>query len=77
MTVGELKKKLKDVDDDLLIVSYQSDMEKHGIQKAHFRPEVIKVKEVKVSTYDRFDYTDYSYTTYERDENGTMEVLYM
>lgn len=77
MTVGELKEKLKDVPDDLLVVEYHSDMEKHGIMQAFPACEIMQVKECKVKTYDRFDYIDYTYTVYERDAKGDKEVFYI
>ena len=77
MTVGELKEKLKNVPDDLFIVEYHSDMEKHGIMQAFPICEITRVKERKIQTYDRFDYTSYSYTVYEQDKNGNKEVFYI
>ena len=75
MTVGELKERLKDVDDDMLIVSYQNGMERSGILKAYPCAEVIRVKEVKKSTWDRFDGGDYTYTAYEKDKHGNKKVF--
>ena len=75
MTVGELKERLKNVDDNMLIVSYQNGMEKSGILKAYPYAGVIKVKEVEKSTWDRFDGTDYTYTAYEKDKHGDKEVF--
>ena len=77
MTVGELKEKLKDVPDDLLIVEYHHDMEKEGIMEACPICEIMRAKERKMQTYDSFDYTDYTYTVYERDTEGDKEVFYI
>ena len=77
MTVGELKEKLKDVPDDLLVVEFHNNMEKQGIMKAFPSCEIMRVKERKIHTYDRFDYTDYTYTVYERDNKGDKEVFYI
>ena len=77
MTVGELKKKLENVPDNLLIVEYHNDIEKHGIMQAFPACEIMRVKEHKVQTYDRFDYTDYTYTVYENDAEGDKEVFYI
>jgi len=75
MTVGELKKKLKDIPDDLLIVSYQSDMEKSGIMKAYPSCKIIKCKEVERKTWDRFDGENYTYKTYKEDNDGDIELF--
>lgn len=77
MTVGELRERLKNVDDNMLIVSYREDMEERGILEAHPYAGVIKVKEVEKSTWDRFDGIDYTYTAYERDKHGNKEVFYL
>ena len=77
MTVGELKERLKDVDDDMLIVSYQDNMEMSGILRAYPYAGVIKVKEVKKSAWDRFDGENYTYTAYEKDKHGDKEVFYL
>lgn len=63
-TVGELKKLLADIPDNTPIVQYHSDMERSGympggyLRKEAFNP-------VTKQTWDRFDGTDYSYTSYE------------
>lgn len=74
MTVGEYKKLLAAIPDELEIVGYQSDMERCGIMPMYARPRVIKVKEVTHETWDRFDGTDYTYTTLEESPDGTKEV---
>lgn len=52
-------------------------MERHGIMEESFYGKVVKVKEEKASTWDRFDGTDYTYTRYVEDKNGDKEVFYM
>lgn len=76
MTVGELKKILENVPDNLEIVSYQNSMEKSGIQKAYPQCKIIRVKEEVRHTWDRFDGEDYFYTVYEKDKEGDKEVFY-
>ena len=77
MKVGDLKKMLENIPDDLVIVGYESDMERHGIMETSFCGKVVKVKEEKVSTWDSFDGTNYTYTRYVEDKNGDKEVFYM
>jgi len=77
MKVRDLKKLLENVSDDLDIVGYESDMERHGIMEKSIYGKVVKVKTEKVSTWDRFDGTDYTYTRYVEDKNGDKEVFYM
>ena len=77
MTVGELKEKLKDVPDDLLIVSFEQDMETCGIRPAYPSCRVMKCKKKTKHSYDRFDGTDYSYTVYEEDARGDERVFYI
>ena len=72
-TVKELKEMIKDLPDDMKIVQYQEGMEKRGFLEGAF----IKVEKripVEVETYDRFDYTKYSYKRYEFDVDG-IEML--
>lgn len=75
MKVKELIEKLKQFDENMEIVAYESDMERSGIQPVNVYPRVIKVKEVTKSTWDRFDGTDYTYTTYAQSGTGDKEVL--
>lgn len=77
MKVGELKKLLENVPDDLVIVSHQSDMERSGIMEKSFYGKVVKVKEETRHTWDRFDGIDYDYTVFREDKNGDKEVFYM
>lgn len=71
-SVGELKKMLAGVPDDTKVVAWQQDMERCGCRPgASFNLE--KRSPVERRTYDRFDYTDYTYTVYDRDvENGEL-----
>ena len=73
-TVGELKKALANVADDIKIVSYQENMETCGYREG-VSMSLDKRSPIEKQTYDRFDYTDYSYVVYERDdENGEAVV---
>ena len=68
-SVGELKKILAEIPDDTKVVAWQQDMERCGCRPgASFSLD--KRSPVERRTYDRFDYTDYTYTVYEQDENG-------
>lgn len=72
-TVGELKKLLEDLDDNTIIVCYESSMERCGYRKGVFvRKEKRSVREY--STQDAFDGTSYTYEIYVSDSNGE-EVL--
>ena len=68
-SVGELKKMLANIPDDTKVVAWQENMETCGCRLgASFSLD--KRSPVERRTYDRFDYTDYTYTVYEQDENG-------
>ena len=77
MTVGELKAKLKDVPDDLLVVSLEHDMERSGIMKSYPACKILKCKEVERKTWDRFDGDDYTYKVFVEDKDGTIEVFWL
>lgn len=73
-TVGELKKVLANVADDVKIVSYQENMETCGYQHGA-SINLDKRSPIEKQTYDRFDHTDYTYEVYEKDnENGEAVV---
>ena len=59
-TVGELKEFLEHLPEDMTIVHYQRDMEKSGWFEGVTLQVTNMSKEVH-QTWDRFDYTDYSY----------------
>lgn len=68
-SVGELKKMLANIPDDTKVVAWQENMETCGCRLgASFSLD--KRSPIERRTYDRFDYTDYTYTVYEQDENG-------
>lgn len=68
-SVGELKKMLAGIPDDTKVVAWQENMETCGCKLgASFSLD--KRSPIERRTYDRFDYTDYTYTVYEQDENG-------
>lgn len=75
MTVGELKNILKDIPDDLEIVTFESDMEKCGIMKAYISPRVETYRKEIKTTWDRFDGGSYIYEVFEKDENGDVKAL--
>lgn len=68
-SVGELKKMLANLPDDTKVVAWQENIETCGCRLgASFSLD--KRSPIERRTYDRFDYTDYTYTVYEQDENG-------
>ena len=72
-TVKELKEMIKDLPDDMKIVKYTEGMEQRGHLEGTFLRVEKRTPKIK-ETYDRFDYTEYSYKSYESDPNG-LEVL--
>ena len=68
-TVGELKKVLANIADDVKIVAYAENMETCGYRHGA-SISLDKRTPVDHQTYDRFDYSYYTYTTYEKDNNG-------
>lgn len=72
-TVKELKEMIKDLPDNMKIVQYQEGMERRGFLEGAFI-KIEKRTPVEVETYDRFDYTEYSYKRYEYDVDG-IEML--
>lgn len=68
-TVGELKKFIKDLPDDMLLVKYERDMEKSGYRNSFYCDVTTMKKEVK-NTWDRFDGTNYSYEVFETSKDG-------
>lgn len=75
MKVKDLIEKLKQFDENMEIVAYESDMERSGIQPVNVYPRLVKLKKVTKSTWDRFDGTDYTYTTYVQAKDGDTEVV--
>lgn len=68
-TVGELKEFIKNLPDDMLLVSYQSNMEMSGYRNWLFC-DVAKMNKEERQTWDRFDGTDYSYEVFVKVEDG-------
>ena len=65
---------LANIADDVKIVSYQENMETYGYRDGA-SINLDKRSPIEKQTYDRFDYTDYTYVVYERDdENGEAVV---
>lgn len=76
MKVKELKELLANVDDDLEIVGYQNGMEQTGLLPVSpYSMKVLTGEMVKQSTYDRFDYTDYTYEVFKENKCGTVRVF--
>lgn len=76
MKVKELKELLANVDDELEIVGYENGMEQSGLMPAgKWCMKVISGKMVKKETWDRFDGTDYTYATFEENEDGDMKAF--
>lgn len=76
MKVKELKELLANVDDDLEIVGYQYGMEKTGLLPVSpYSMKVLTGEIVKKSTYDAFDYTDYTYEAFQENKNGNVKVF--
>ena len=55
-TVGELKNILNGLPNDMLILSYSSNMEKNGYENKMLIA-IEPMKETEKETYDAFDYT--------------------
>lgn len=75
MKVKELIENLQKLNPELEIVGYESDMERSGIEPVSVYPRVQKFSTETRSTWDRFDGTDYTYTTYVEDPNGPIEAV--
>lgn len=76
MKVKELKELLANVDDDLEIVGYQNGMEQTGLLPVSpYSMRVLTGEIVKKSTYDRFDYTDYTYEVFQENKSGNVKVF--
>lgn len=76
MKVKELKELLANVDDDLEIVGYQYGMEQTGLLPVSpYSMKVLNGEIVKKSTYDAFDYTDYTYEVFQENKNGNVKVF--
>lgn len=74
-TVGELREILQNLPNDMLLLSYQSDMEKSGYVNRVFIDALnMAIKEKK--TYDAFDYTPYSYKVYEPSAQGEECIVF-
>ena len=74
-TVGELKNILNSLPNDMLILSYSSDMEKSGYENKMLIA-IEPMKETEKETYDAFDYTPYTYKVFELDATGQECLLF-
>ena len=68
-TVGELKDFIKNLPDDMPLVKYESDMEASGYRNDVYC-SVDNMKEETKETWDRFDYTSYSYQVMVDSDDG-------
>jgi len=68
-TVGELLAFIENLPKDMPIVQFQTTMEKSGCFNSCFA-KVEKRSPVEHSAWDRFDGGDYTYESYDIDENG-------
>ena len=68
-TVGELKEFIKNLPDDMPLVTHQSAMEKIGYQNNVFC-NVVNMKKETRETWDRFDKIAYTYETMVRSADG-------
>lgn len=76
MKVGDLKKLLANVDDDLVIVGLQNGMEQSGLLPvSKYDMKTLSGEMVKRQTWDRFDYTDYTYEVFEEKKDGKIKVF--
>jgi hypothetical protein len=73
-TVGALKEFLEHLPDDMVVVHYKSDMEKSGWFEG-ITPMVRPMSKETHQTWDRFDYTSYTYECYGHDSNGKEVVI--
>ena len=69
-TVGELKKFIKELPDDMLLANYESNMETRGYRN-RLLCEVVNMKRETKGTYDAFDGTYYTYEVLVSAEDGT------
>ena len=70
-TVGELKEFIKNLDDNMLLVSTSSNFELKGSIVSGARVSVEKFNTKTEQFVDGFDYTVYYEDVYVKDENGT------
>ena len=76
MKVGDLKKLLANVDDDLVIVGLQNGMEQSGLLPvSKYDMKTLSGEMVKRQTWDRFDHTDYTYEVFEEKKDGKIKVF--
>ena len=70
-TVGELKKFLENLDDNMPLVTVSDNFELRGaIVEGSYYPIVEKFRTEKRWFRDAFDYTDYATEVYIEDDNG-------
>ena len=75
-TVGELKKFLEKLDDNMPLVKKSDNFELRGaIIEGNYYPRVAKFRTEKRWFRDAFDYIDYAIEVYIEDDNGTECLL--
>lgn len=75
-TVGELKRLLETLDEDMLIVTNSSSLSKQGALIEGIRGVIDTYKKTRKTFIDAYDYTKYSAEVYEPDKNG-VKCLYL
>ena len=73
-TIGELKQFLELLPEDMTVVHYKTDIEKFGWFEG-VTPQIMNMSKEVHQTWDRFNYTKYSYECYGRDSNGEEVVV--
>ena len=73
-TIGELKQFLGLLPEDMTVVHYKSDMEKSGWSEGVI-PYIMNMSKEVHQTWDRFNYTKYSYECYGRNSNGEEVIV--
>lgn len=72
--VKTLKNFLDGLPDDMKIVVYRQDMERHGYME-NMSVNIRQMSPVEKETWDRFDGINYTYTAYENDKTGEDTVV--
>lgn len=72
--VGELKKIISELPDEMLILSFHEGMEKWGYLNQTY-VKIEPMKEITKNTRDAFDGTPYSYTAFTQDKDEGKDCL--
>ena len=76
-TVGELKKFLEELDDDMPVLKTSGNFEMKGAIVNGFYATTGKYTTTTKTFYDSFDYEEYESEVYEPDKNEGVECLYV